>query len=825
MAPPPTCPRCATPLPGGDWKGACPVCIARVSLRPARGQRLEPATARNAVSPEIRDASAAPRRFGDYELLEEIAHGGMGIVWRARQRSVGRIVALKLMRIAAFSRPEDRERFRAEAAAVAALRHPHIVALHDFGEHEGQPWISLDFIEGPTLARWLRDRPVDPRRAAELLEPIAAAIAYAHARGIIHRDLKPSNILLDPEGRPHLTDFGLAKRLTTPLPGGTPPSRSVTAGALTISGQLLGTPSYAPPEQLAVRSGELGPWSDVYSLGAVLYEMLTGRPPFVAPTLEATLLQVIDTDPVPPRVLRPEVPVDLETICLKCLEKKPARRYVTAGALAADLGRFLRHEPIEARPVGAGGRLVRWSRRKPGWAVAASLGLTLLVAVAVITIGARLERFSLRRTLAARSQAGQPVPVKLQRAWASFSQAGFPIQAAIDGNTLSGGWAIREETDADDLTHPQTAIFITAADEGHPAGSLISFKLTQNGGGQRLIGRFRLALTSVDRDRLADQAGVAGMAPDEWAVLTPRSLATESGAMLTLREDASILATTPMPSVDVYLIRAPTTLSRITGIRLEVLPSPLHPSYGPGMGRPDGNFVLTELEVSISATAALAITRSDPAAAGLTRRMARFVDVEFNPARWTLVTFPPAAARQSATAGMPDEPRGFQRIRQILGPVEVLPVVVSVYLNAQATYDPGAEGAIHRVGFAADTRSFATELTTFGGKIAPALRQGGQIYVAEQFYRPTRDDPDHSQLPSPWKEIDLPGLAATDFYLVTSPQDVDLKRHPDFSPAGAPMVFGYAIGNSHSGPTLVTREVDVDNWSVTLYAPSPATAP
>ncbi|MBI3191131.1 MAG: protein kinase, partial [Pedosphaera parvula] len=231
---------------------------------------------------------------------------------------------------------------------------------------------------------------------AELLKTIAEAVAYAHSRGILHRDIKPSNILVDQSGQPRITDFGLAKRFGVPASAGGAagglgalPPEGGTPNDLTLSGQLLGTPNYAPPEQLAVRRGALGPHSDVYALGAVLYEMLTGRPPFLAATIEATLLQVIDAEPVSPRLLNPSVPIDLETICLKCLEKEPARRYLTAQALAEELSRFLHGRTILARPLGVVGQLWRWCRRKPGWATAGALTHLLVVAVVLVTLVAR----------------------------------------------------------------------------------------------------------------------------------------------------------------------------------------------------------------------------------------------------------------------------------------------------------------------------------------------------------------------------------------------------------------------------------------------------
>ena len=372
-------------------------------------------------------------RFGNYELLAEIGQGGTAVIWRARQSSVNRIVALKLLRSAELASQEARERFRMEAAAVASLRHPHIVALHEFGVHEGQPWISMELVEGATLAALVRKQPWDSHRAAAMLKTIAEGIAYAHSRGILHRDLKPSNILVDQFGQPRISDFGLAKpfRITASDIGtaadldGLVPEGPARAD-LTLTGQLLGTPNYMPPEQLMVRSGAIGPHSDVYSLGAVLYEMLTGFPPFLGASVEATLLHVINTDSPSTRLLNPGVPLDLDTICLKCLEKEGARRYPTAQALADELARFLRGEPIQARPIGTAGQLWRWSRRKP------ALAASLLGLFAALTLGAGLTSWQWRRAEARAADLGAALlEMRLQRVGALFDKSDSATAVAL----------------------------------------------------------------------------------------------------------------------------------------------------------------------------------------------------------------------------------------------------------------------------------------------------------------------------------------------------------------------------------------------------------
>jgi len=372
------CGRCGAALPADAPRGICPRCELGGALDLLCGG-TDAAKSENPPA-EGSDRFQA-RQFGDYELLEEIARGGMGIVYKARQVSLDRLVAVKMLLFGPLASKEFVQRFRTEATAAGSLHHPNIVSIHEVGIHQNQHYLVMDFVNGPPLSRLVTSQPLPPKRAAAYVKTIAEAIQYAHERGILHRDLKPSNVLIDEQDQPRVTDFGLAKRLDKDT-------------ELTLSGQVLGSPNYMPPEQAAAHRGLVGKRSDVYSLGAILYHLLTGRAPFVAPTVGETLQQVQNADPVSPTVLNPHLPRDLKTICLRCLEKEPDRRYQTAQELADELGRWLRGEPILARPVSRPEKVWRWCRRKP---LVASLSLAVSTLVLVVLIGSPIAAWRINR--------------------------------------------------------------------------------------------------------------------------------------------------------------------------------------------------------------------------------------------------------------------------------------------------------------------------------------------------------------------------------------------------------------------------------------------
>ena len=308
-----------------------------------------------------------PPDFGPYELIDEIGRGGMGVVYKARQKGLDRVVAVKMILASHLASAEHVRRFQAEAKAAARLRHANIVHIHEVGEVHGQHYFAMEYIEGQSLAQRIHAAPLDAAAAVRILTAVARAVEHLHQQGIVHRDLKPSNILLDAAEEPYVSDFGLAKVFAIDA-------------ELTGTGVIAGTPSYMSPEQAAGRNAEVGAASDVYCLGAILYELLAGRPPFREENPLDTLLQVLGSEPVSPRKLDPRIKRPLELICLKCLNKSPADRYPSAGALADDLDRFARGETLTARPPHLGQRCWRWARRQPALALRlAALGVFYLV--------------------------------------------------------------------------------------------------------------------------------------------------------------------------------------------------------------------------------------------------------------------------------------------------------------------------------------------------------------------------------------------------------------------------------------------------------------
>jgi eukaryotic-like serine/threonine-protein kinase len=422
---PPSFPTFA--VPGGT--GILPVDDKPAGKMPAPHQDATVDLGPSASTAPEMTVSTQIRYFGDYEITRELARGGMGVVFQARQVSLNRAVALKMILAGQLANETDVKRFYAEAEAAANLDHPGIVPIFEVGEHEAQHYFSMGFVEGRSLSQRLADGPLPARQAAELIRRVSEAIEYAHQRGVIHRDLKPANILLDRSGNPRVTDFGLAKKVQGD-------------SGLTGSGQIMGTPSYMPPEQAGGPRGDVGPAADVYALGATLYALVTGRPPFQAATAMDTVLQVISDEPVPPRRLNASVPRDVETIALKCLEKEPAKRYASALALAEDLRRYLDGEPIVARPIGARERAWKWVRRRP---VVSGLAAFCAAAVISLIVGGIWFNWRLRSVNATLAQAN----TGLGQANTALGQSNRQLGESLDETRLQRERAMRNLYAAD----------------------------------------------------------------------------------------------------------------------------------------------------------------------------------------------------------------------------------------------------------------------------------------------------------------------------------------------------------------------------------------
>ena len=364
------CAKCGATVFADSPRGFCSVCLFKTGLGSLQDDL------------DGQEPSRIQMEFGDYQIIEEIGRGGEGVVYRARQKSLNRTVALKVIGLGKWSSTPHLKRFRHEAEAAASLEHPQIVPIYEIGERDGSCYFSMKFVEGGRLDEVAQTEPMSARRAAELLVKIARTVQFAHEHGILHRDIKPGNILLDKNGEPHLTDFGLARLIEQ-------------ESTITNSFDVLGTPSYMAPEQAAGHTKELTAAADVYSLGAVFYQMLTGEPPFAGGTTYETIRLVLETEPRNPRTRSPKLDIDVATICLKCLEKNPANRYPTAKALAEDLERWLRHEPIQARRTGIFSRAGKWVRRNPAVTTLAAVIVALALVVGTLwwrTLSARLPQ-------------------------------------------------------------------------------------------------------------------------------------------------------------------------------------------------------------------------------------------------------------------------------------------------------------------------------------------------------------------------------------------------------------------------------------------------
>src|SRR5436309_2579967 len=373
------CPRCGVEIPADAPEGGCPGCLLENGLGLlGNEEEAAPNLKRTQHVTTMERFVEMLGELGDYELLEEVGRGGQGVVYRAHQKSLNRTVALKVIGLGCWATEAHVKRFRREAEAAASLDHPRIVPIYEVGERDGQCYFSMQFVEGGQLDEVVSRRPMSIRQAAELIAKVARTVHYAHEHGILHRDIKPGNILLDANGEPHLTDFGLARLVES-------------ESSVTHTLEVLGTPSYMAPEQALGNNAAISSATDIYGLGAVLYQLLTGHPPFAGGTTYETIRLLLETEPRQPRLWNPKVDRDLSTICLKCLEKDPTHRYDSALALAEDLEHWLKHEPIRARHTGVFTRGKKWLRRNPTTALLFALSLALAATVGVMIWKSRPE--------------------------------------------------------------------------------------------------------------------------------------------------------------------------------------------------------------------------------------------------------------------------------------------------------------------------------------------------------------------------------------------------------------------------------------------------
>src|SRR6266545_3402971 len=369
------CPRCGAEIPADAPEGGCPGCFYEAALNALASESVNGLDDSGDVNKPARGATRSERlakilgELGDYELLEEVGRGGQGVVFRARQKSLNRTVALKVISLGQWASKVHLKRFRREAEAAASLDHPCIVPIYEVGERDGQCYFSMKFVEGGQLDEVVKHTPIPIRSAVELIAKLARTVHYAHEHAILHRDIKPGNILLDAKGEPLLTDFGLARLVEV-------------ESTITRTLDVMGTPSYMAPEQAAGEPTKVNKPTDIYGLGAVLYQLLTGHPPFAGGTSYETIRLLLDTEPRQPRLWNPKIDRDLSAICLKCLEKDPKRRYRSALALAEDLEHWLKHEPIQAKRSGVFTHARKWVRRNPAIAalIASLVALALVMA-------------------------------------------------------------------------------------------------------------------------------------------------------------------------------------------------------------------------------------------------------------------------------------------------------------------------------------------------------------------------------------------------------------------------------------------------------------
>ena len=788
------CPQCGGDLPADVLEGLCPRCVASclrefehhdvdtgegISESPSLAgikELARPITTATGPGPAI--ASPKGERFFDYELLEEIGRGGMGVVYRARQLSLNRIVAVKTILSGPVASAEAVRRFRDEAAALAHLKHPNIVAIYDIFDRDGHNFFSMEYVPGKSLAELVSQHPLPAAAAARYAEKIARAIQFAHDNGLLHRDLKPSNILVDSFDEPRVTDFGLAKRLNA-------------EADLSYTGQLIGSPQYFAPEQLSPKKGAVGPRTDVYSIGAVLYHLLTGRAPFNAASLEEVLLKVIDTEPVPPRSVVHRIPRDLETICLKCLEKEPARRYGSAREVAEDLTRFLAYEPIKARPVHAAERAWRWLGRRK--ALAGAWAAVLLLLTAFIWV--------LSRKLPG-ATASQPPPPTVAYTFAdrafhdtnwTLTVEGLSDMTQLHAGLISG------------YTNPPFPICTNPVRElTYRMGSnstFLAYHVCSNATyDPALSGEIKELTVSIKAHQI-DGAGNTRVAPclkqdgRLYSYTRPQAASTFELAEILYRG---------MRAADFSVAKAG-----------DYEPG-RHPDFSP-QGKPiQFGFLVRDTDPKRGHYGWVAVSSFSVTAFGPPPGSFPFTDGALDERDWTVreirdgnpVTWQEDRER---TGGNPDK---FVKLRLKLGDRTGLDLI---HLSSQAIYAPGTQGALESIDVSLDTR-MAPESSgrSANPNICPVLVQNGTVYNAG--WRMAA----YSEQNGGWVPLDFMGLGKQQFVLYIGLKGALGPNAPlDFSTNGAPIRFGFATRtvtfyNNPQGHAFSTA-IDFDNFTVKMH--------